>query len=102
MLEVIMIVFAIVFIVDYSGAIDNLSRLIFSFFNKSKYNGWRIPLIGCSLCSTFWVMILYFYLIGLSLPYIIGGAALCAYSTSIILELMYKIREWIVRLLSII
>ena len=53
MLEVIMIVFAIVFVVDYSGAIDSLSRLIYSWFNRGKYNGWRVHLIGCSLCSTF-------------------------------------------------
>lgn len=102
MFEIIALVFSIVFIVDYSGAIDNLSRVIYYFFNKGKYNGWRIPLIGCSLCTTFWTMILYLSIIGFPPVYVIGVASLCAYSTSFILEIMYKVRELVIKLLRFI
>lgn len=60
MLEFVVIWVLIVYCVDVSGGMNSLSRFIWSkLYPGVKYVDWRPPLIGCSLCMTFWAGILY-------------------------------------------
>lgn len=73
----------IVFIVDISGAVDSLkSGLKYLFTNgKMKGSDYRLKPIDCSLCMTFWVGLIYLFIIGkFTLPYITVVCILSAFS----------------------
>lgn len=63
-LNLILIQFIVVFIIDLSGIIDTIKLLISKYLTKGKVisTNFNLPLIGCSLCMTFWTGLLYLIL----------------------------------------
>lgn len=63
-LNLILIQFIVVFIIDLSGIIDTIKLLISKYLTKGKITStnFNLPLIGCSLCMTFWTGLLYLIL----------------------------------------
>ena len=92
-MQILMIIFIVSFIVDYSGIINTLSEFIFKRIHKGmKYNGWMIPLFSCSLCVTFWIL-LAFCLIGHGLVFSIFISCLGGWSVKFITMLQHKIGD---------
>ena len=61
-LNVIMILFSVVYIIDISGVMDAINKMAYKFIygENARYNGdWYIPLFGCSKCLTFWTTLAY-------------------------------------------
>ena len=56
-----MIAFSAVYIVDISGIMGKLNRVVFRalYGEKKPINGWYIPLLGCSVCLSFWAVLIY-------------------------------------------
>ena len=55
------IAFSVCYIVDISGIIAKLNKWCWVrlFGANLQYNGWYIPVIGCSRCLTFWLTLGY-------------------------------------------
>lgn len=66
LMKLVLIAFICVFIVDISGAIDSLKSGLKWIFTKGKMKGsdYRLKPFDCSLCTTFWVSILYLLITG--------------------------------------
>lgn len=47
------------FIIDLSGFITNLKRLIWKIFSKSPYQDFPFKPFDCTLCMTFWTGLFY-------------------------------------------
>lgn len=96
-LNLLLIAFICVFCIDYSGFIEEADRLITKAL-KSK-----VPLhipkpFSCSLCSTWWVGIIYLAIVGnLNLPYIAALAGV-SFLTPEILSIIYFIKDAINKL----
>ena len=60
-IDCLLLTFAVVYIVDISGFVRGLNHLVFRklYGTQRKYDGWYIPLFGCSLCLTFWTVTIY-------------------------------------------
>ena len=59
-LNLLYILFTLVFIIDYSGVIDKISSILFkSILGKTPQFPPMIPLISCSLCMTWWITLSY-------------------------------------------
>ncbi len=105
-INLLQIALVVAFVVDYSGAIDKLNAFVFEKFTGFPYNGWRIPLLSCSLCVTFWVSILFLWINGLGVLNILTGAALNALLVSKIspgifyINPLKELLKWILKLMT--
>lgn len=87
MFNVAVIAFSICYIVDISGIIQKLNKWCWNriFGANLQYNGWYIPVIACSRCLTFWVVLCYSAIIArIGVIYAFGCASLFSYITPII------------------
>ena len=67
--NVLMLCFIVVYVVDISGFMFNISKVVYNIFNPGKvYMGQIIKPFGCSLCLTFWLVLI--YLLYSSIPFI--------------------------------
>lgn len=106
-IEILLLIqFLAVFIIDYSGAVEELLTPL-----VKRLTGSRIGHIGkpfnCSLCTTFWVGLLYVLIAGLGFEYVALVAALAAFTPvtftaiNFIKDLCFKVFEWLYTLLGI-
>lgn len=100
MLELLIIAFIIVFITDLSGVVDNIHRLIWYCVYKNKpYNSkFRIKILSCSLCQTFWVGLLYLLFVGKFGVVMIGYVCLLAFLTPVFQDMLLGIKDILIRL----
>ena len=91
-LNLILIQIITVFIVDLSGIIDTLKKLLWKKFVKiGDYHNLSIKPFDCSLCSTFWICIIYLLCTGnFTLPYIAVTAIL-----SLLAGNMADVERWL-------
>lgn len=73
LLNLLLIQFIVVVIIDDSGVIDSIKRLISRILTKGKIETTNFDLkpFSCSYCSNFWVGIIYLLCVGqFNIPYI--------------------------------
>jgi len=60
-LNLIKLLFIVVFIIDYSGVVDYIKRLIWRIINGNKieYKWFQLKPFDCSLCMSFWTILIY-------------------------------------------
>lgn len=96
------ILFTIVFIVDYSGVVLYIKKLIWRFLNGNKlpFQYYQIKPFDCSLCMSFWVLLIYclFNHYGLLNSLFIGtiGAYLASFLSNL-LEYIFYIYKKIIK-----
>ena len=100
-LNTLFITVTIVLIIDISGFIENLKRLIFRLLNgKSvKYKDFNLKPIDCSFCLSFWVNLIFLIANGFSF----WGLLLIlifSWSTVYIKELFFLFDSWILWLIN--
>ena len=100
-LDLIIIQAIIVFIIDISTIVDELKQLFWKkLYPKVNYKEFRIKPFDCSLCMTFWIGIIYSLIISsLSIP-ILGFICLLAFLTPITSELLYSIKDLMLKILQ--
>lgn len=101
-INLILIQWIVVFIVDISGVMDNIKSLIMKILTKGKIdsNNYRLKPIDCSLCSTFWIGLIYLLCTSqFTIPYIALVCLLSA-TTPLTLELFDTIYDLIIKLLK--
>ena len=92
MIDLLIIQFLCVFVIDFSGAVDDLLTPL-----VKRITGARIGRLGkpfsCSLCMTFWAGLLYILLTGhFTLPYLAAVAGLAAL-TPVTLDIMNLVKD---------
>lgn len=65
-IDLLMIAIIVCFIVDISGIIDSVKRMIWKwiFNDKIVYSDFRLKPFDCSLCLTFWCGLIYLFVVG--------------------------------------
>ena len=60
-LNTAIIAFSICYIIDISGVIQTANKAVFRrlYGKYIDYNGWYIPVVGCSRCSVWWILLFY-------------------------------------------
>ena len=92
------IAFSASYIIDISGAVGKLNKAVFKrlYGNHLQYNGWYIPVLGCSRCATFWAVLIYCLIIsGYNIIYSVGIASVFSYINPIITLSMQKLIVWL-------
>jgi len=82
LINLLLIAFICVFIVDISGAIDSLKSAIKWVITKGvmKDSNYTLKPFDCSLCCTFWASLIYLLVIGqLTIPYITCTCVICCF-----------------------
>lgn len=103
MLSILFIAIILVFCIDLSGAMDKANRLVWSKLYKGiKYTDWTIPLLGCSLCCTWWASLLYILVTGQLSFLMIAYIALIAFMTPIIKDIMILLKDASTKLIDVI
>ena len=98
-INLLIIGFLCVFVVDYSGFIDEMESLI-SRWLKSPIK-YRIPKpFSCSLCLIWWIGLIYLLIVGqFTFPYVALVAGISALSPEILM-VIYFIKGFISRIIS--
>lgn len=97
MLDLLLLACIIVFIIDLSGFIPEMSERIWKILYKNvKYVDWIIPKpFSCSLCMVFWIGVIYLIFTGFSL-YMLAYVALLAFLTPVIKDVLLYVRELLI------
>lgn len=88
-----------VFVIDYTGAVEELFTPIVKRLTGAKIGTLGKP-FNCSLCSTVWLGLLWLLIKGsFTLPYI-GLVALLAALTPVTLDLIWLVRDFLQRVIG--
>ena len=102
LIKLLLIQWIIVFIIDISGVIDSLKSFIAKILSNGriKSTDFRIKPLDCSLCSTFWVSVIFLLVTHcFTLPYI-AFVCLMSATTSLTKDLFYTLNDLIVKMLQ--
>lgn len=90
----------IVYCIDVSGAIDKLNIYVWNKLNPGvRYTDWRMPLVSCSLCVTFWVGIITIIATGLSFNYILIVIGM-SFLSDVLANTMFLLKDLIKHLIN--
>ena len=103
LINILLIAVIAVFIIDLSGAINNLVKpIVRKVLHLSPNADIHLPLIGCSLCVTFWVGLIYLLAVkAFALP---GIVAVCIVSflTPIISDTLILCKDILTKIIDLI
>ena len=98
-----MISLVLVFIIDISGVVDHIKRLVWRwvFKEKREYRDFEMKPFDCSLCSTWWCGLI--YLCFTQLTWVnVAYVAFLAFMTPIWKDLMILVKDFIIKLIDAI
>lgn len=99
LINLLIIQLLIVFIIDLSGIIEELEKMLAKWLKAHKVH---IPKpFSCSLCSTWWIGLLYLIIIGKFTIPMIGYVALLAYLTPVAYNFLLMIKEALLKITNI-
>lgn len=100
-INLILLTIFCVIIIDLTDFIDSVKHLIWKFAFKDKpYKDFPFKPFSCSLCSSWWLMLLYLIIIKhLTIPYIVLSLSI-AYMTPVIKELLLFIKDFFLKVLD--
>lgn len=101
MINILILSFIISFIIDISGIIQSLKRFIWKIFNKLPYRDFPFKPFDCSLCMTFWVILIY-SLFNYDILYSFFYASVMSYFSTHITNLLKTIHIIIQKIISMI
>lgn len=100
-----MINFSVVYIVELSGVMNKLNAFAFRrlYGDKLPLNGWYIPLLGCSVCLSFWAVLIYTLLVAkIGLIYSLAMASFFGYIAPIFGDVLRVVRAKIMQRISML
>lgn len=91
----IILTLCVAYIVDISGVMIKLSKYLYTkiYGKHLQYNGWQIPVITCSTCLSFWMVLLYTIISGMNIVYALGIACFCSYIADISSDIMKLVKR---------
>lgn len=107
--NILLLATIIVFIVDLSGAIENLVKPIVKYFlHIPPHKDITLPLIECSLCVTWWIGLIYICIVSISNSFtfnqfliLVSVLALVSFLTSSIKDILVLIKDLIIRFIEV-
>jgi len=100
MLDLLIISFIVSFIIDISGIVSSIKKFIWKLFNKKiPYKDFDFKPFECSLCMTFWVILIY-SMFNYNILYSLFFASLFAFLSTIITNLLKTIHIFIQKIIS--
>lgn len=89
----------VVFIIDLSGITNTIKRMISNLLTKKKIttDNYSLPLLGCSLCITFWSGLLYLVIIQQFNIVMISIVCLLSYITPVTKDVLLSIKEFLIK-----
>lgn len=102
-LNLLMISLVLVFIIDISGVVDHIKRLVWRWVYKGKheYRDFEAKPFDCSLCATWWCGLIYLCFTHLSFVNV-AYVALLAYATPIFKDLLTLVKDFAIKLIDTI
>jgi hypothetical protein len=103
MLDAFVLAISLVYIIDISGVMAKVNRAVFAclYGKKIAYNGWYVPLVGCSKCSVWWAVLIYtFFATATPALYCLGMACLYSYISIYIGDILKLCNRLIINKLS--
>lgn len=103
LINILLIAVITVFIIDLSGAINNLVKpIVRKMLHLSPNADIHLPLIGCSLCVTFWAGLIYLLAAGaFNLPGIVI-VCIVSFLTPIISDTLILCKDILTKLIDLI
>lgn len=99
MINLLIIQLLLVFIIDLSGIIEEAEKMIAKWLKVPKVH---IPKpFSCSLCSTWWIGLIYLLIIGQFTIPMIGYVALLAYLTPVSYNFLILVKEALIKITNI-
>lgn len=94
-IKCLIITFSVVYIIDISGIMTVINKRLFKvlYGDKIQYNGWYVPLFGCSRCLSFWSVLVFTLVSGLDIIYSIGLACFFSYISNMINDILNTINR---------
>lgn len=99
-LDLLLITFVICFIIDISGIVESVKKLISTKLLGFKSTDFSIKPFDCSLCMTWWVGLIYIYCIGQMSILGVFVVAMFSFMASNITVLMLAIKDLIGSLIN--
>ena len=98
-----MICLVLVFIIDISGVVDHIKRLAWKWIyqGKREYRDFEAKPFDCSLCSTWWVGLIYLCFTSLSWVNV-AYVAFLAFMTPVFKDLLMMVRDFVVKIIDTI
>ena len=103
LINILLIAVIAVFIIDLSGAINNLAKpLVRKILHLSPNADIHLPLIGCSLCVTFWVGLIYLLAAkSFALPGIVA-VCIASFLTPVISDTLILCKDILAKIIDLI
>lgn len=95
--NLVIMTFSIVYIMDHSGFLFSLTKFIYSKLNSTKeYLGQALPKpFSCSICMTFWMVLIYTIYYDVPIVYSIGLSSAFALISSLVSKVLSIIIHFI-------
>lgn len=103
LINILLIAVIAVFIIDLSGAINNLAKpIVRKILHLAPNADIHLPLIGCSLCVTFWAGLIYLLAVkAFALPGIVI-VCIVSFLTPIISDTLILCKDLLTKLIDLI
>lgn len=101
-IDLLLLQMIVVFIIDCSGITNTIKKALSKFLTKGQIESdtYHLPLIGCSLCVTFWIGLVYLLITNqFSIP-LFALVCLLSFFTPITKDLLLSIRDLLIKLVN--
>ena len=98
LIDIFIITLMVVFVIDLSGFIEEMEKILAKWMKAYKVH---IPKpFSCSLCSTWWIGLIYLIFSGhFTIPFI-GYVALMAFLTPVWYSMLLGVKELLLRIMN--
>ena len=108
-INILLLAMIIVFIVDLSGSIEHLVKpIVKHLLHIPSHKDITLPLIGCSLCVTWWIGLIYICIVTIANSFtfnqfliLVSVLALVSFLTSSIKDILVLIKDLIIRFIEV-
>ena len=108
-INIILLATIIVFIVDLSGAIENLMKpIVKHILHIPPQKDINLPLIECSLCCTWWINLIYICIVSIANTFtfnqfliLVSVLSLVSFLTATLKDLLILIKDLIIRFIEV-
>lgn len=85
--ELLIIAMVVCYVVDITGVVDSIKRLIWKWLKGSEYKDFLFKPFDCSLCMVFWVCLIYSFFNGIDI-WVFGYICLLSMMSEVITKLL--------------
>lgn len=97
--DVLLISVIVSFVIDVSGAVDSLKRFLWRWLKTGEYREFSLKPIDCSLCSTFWIGLIYLFITKeFTLGYMVW-VCICSFMADVWGDILWMIKDNVIKII---